>query len=183
MPHVTDYRDRLARLVATKLRQTAEKHERFGYWDEDDLSYVPPPADWKWEPTPNHSNGSFYGLDGWSDNFASIMAAHPTYIDPDDALAGRWMAFLNRSRKVGWKPEFPYPHLAGEIAMYAIEPGIGGESLSSSPRPRVSASSWVAAEGRAVPARFRAVQFGSASGPLAPSVGPRLQCISTTSAV
>ena len=85
------YRERLRLLVEKKLRQTREKIDRYGYWDEDDLGLVAPPEDFHWEPVPNHPNGSFYGAGGWAENFASLMRVHPTYVDPLDALpVGGW---------------------------------------------------------------------------------------------
>ena len=122
------YADRLEGLVATKLAQTREKIDRFGPMDEDDLGLVAPPEDFDWKPIPNHPNGSFYGPAGWAENFASLLAVHPTYVDPMDALAGRWMFFLNRSRPVGWPPEFPVPHLSAVWRMYDLTSGVGGSS-------------------------------------------------------
>jgi len=120
--------DRLRMLVATKLAQTRQKIDRFGPMDEDDLGIVAPPEGFQWKPIPNHPNGSFYGPAGWAENFASLLAVHPTYVDPADALAGRWMFFLNRMRPAGWPPEFPVPHLAPLWQMYDLTPGVGGSS-------------------------------------------------------
>lgn len=122
------YAERLRLLVERKLAQTREKIDRLGHMDEDDLGLVAPPEDFCWEVIPNHPNGSFYGAAGWAENFASLMRVHPTYVDPLDALAGRWMVFMSRRRPAGWPPEFPYPHLLGEQQMYGITAGIGGDS-------------------------------------------------------
>ncbi|MHC4717696.1 MAG: pyruvate formate lyase family protein, partial [Planctomycetota bacterium] len=122
------YDDRLRRLVERKLAQTREKVERFGPMDEDDLGIVAPPEGFEWKPIPNHPNGSFYGPAGWAENFASLLAVHPTYVDPLDALAGRWMFFLNRMRPAGWPPEFPTSHLSAVWATYDLTPGVGGSS-------------------------------------------------------
>ncbi len=122
------YEDRLRRLVERKGEQTREKIDRYGHMDEDDLGLVAPPEELDWEPIPNHANGSFYGAAGWGENFASLMRIHPTYVDPMDALAGRWMAFLSRRRPVRWPPELAYPHLVCEQQMYGITSGIGGDS-------------------------------------------------------
>lgn len=122
------YRDRLWHLVERKLKQTREKIDRFGSMDEDDVGLVAPPEDFQWEPIANHPNGSFYGACGWAENFASLMRAHPTYVDPMDALAGRWMVFMSRRRPVHWPPEFAYPHLVGDQQTYGITCGIGGDS-------------------------------------------------------
>jgi len=120
--------DRLRMLLATKLAQTRQKIDRFGPMDEDDLGIVAPPEGFQWKPIPNHPNGSFYGASGWAENFASLMQVHPTYVDPMDALAGRWMVFMSRQRPVHWPPELPYPHLTGDQQTYGITAGIGGSS-------------------------------------------------------
>jgi len=122
------YADRLRMLVSKKLAQTREKADRFGVMDEDDYGMVAPPDGFEWKPIPNHPNGSFYGPSGWAENFASLLAVHPTYVDPLDAVAGRWMFFMNRMRPAGWPPEFPVPHLSALWRMYDLTPGIGGSS-------------------------------------------------------
>src|SRR3990172_7773745 len=99
------YRDRIALLARGKEEQTREKIARFGAMDEDDYGSVAPPEGFRWEPIPNHPDGSFYGAKGWADNFCSLMAAHPVYVDPVDAIAGRWMVLLSRQRTSGWPPE------------------------------------------------------------------------------
>jgi formate C-acetyltransferase len=122
------YRHRLRHLIERKRKQTRDKIDRFGSMDEDDLGLVAPPAGFQWEPIPNHPNGSFYGARGWAENFASLMQVHPTYVDPMDALAGRWMVFMSRRRPVHWPPELAYPHLVGDQQTYGITCGIGGDS-------------------------------------------------------
>ena len=122
------YERRLRRLVEAKLQQTRDKVACMGPMDEDDLGLVAPPGELDWKPIPNHPNGSFYGPAGWAVNFASLMRAHPTYVDPADALAGRWMAFLNRRRPVGWPPEMDFPHLRPFHQLYGIVSGIGGSN-------------------------------------------------------
>ena len=88
------YRQRLDLLREKKLEQTREKIELYGYMDEDDYGTVPPPEDFRWEIIPNHPNGSFYGANGWAENFKSLMEAHPALVEPLDALAGRMIFFL-----------------------------------------------------------------------------------------
>lgn len=122
------YRERLEVLAQTKERQTQDKITRFGFMDEDDYGKVVPPEDFHWEPTSNHPNGCFYGAKGWADNFRSMMAVHPTYVDPVDALAGRWMLLLSRMRPEPWLPECSYDHLKPEQELYCIYPGIGADT-------------------------------------------------------
>ncbi len=121
-------RERIARLRGRKLQQTRLKLEKYGYMDEDDYGTVPPPPDFKWSIIPNHPCGSFFGADGWAANFRSLMEVHPLYVDPADALAGRWMFFLSRMRPVGWPPERDYLHLRPEQEKYGITSGIGSDS-------------------------------------------------------
>jgi formate C-acetyltransferase len=96
--------------------------------NEDDYGLVLPPDDFKWQPKPNHPNGSFYGLEGWADNFCSLMDSHPVYVDPMDAMAGRYMVLLNRVRKCNWPPEFDFPELRPEQELYGIIHGIGNDA-------------------------------------------------------
>jgi len=121
-------RERIDRLREKKLQQTREKLAKRGYMDEDDYGTVLPPPDFHWEIIPNHPCGSFFGASGWARNFRSLMEVHPVYVDPLDALVGRWMFFLSRMRPVGWPPEFDYAHLRPEQEKYGIVSGIGSDS-------------------------------------------------------
>jgi len=119
------YRERLARLVEKKLQQTREKVARAGYLDADDLGSVAPPADFAWTPTYNRPPNRFGGARAWGENFRSLMEVHPLYVDPLDALAGRWMTSLY-GRSGGWAhEEFDYSHLKEEQRRYGIVSGIG----------------------------------------------------------
>ncbi len=120
------YNDRIARMRQKKLAQTREKIEKEGLLDEDDYGRVVPPAG-LWKIQPNHPDGSFYGYDAWCDNFCSLMAVHPLYIDPDDAFAGRWMYFMSKMRPNKWNPAYPYDHLKENIKKYDIISGIGDD--------------------------------------------------------
>jgi formate C-acetyltransferase len=122
------YADRLAHLRAKKEAQTQEKMRRVGYMNEDDYGLVLPPEGFDWQPPSNHPNGSFYGLDGWSRVFCSLMDCHPVYVDPMDALAGRYMYLLNRMRKSNWPPEYSYDALKPEQERYGIIHGIGNDA-------------------------------------------------------
>lgn len=119
------YADRIGRLAERKVRQTREKVARNGFMDVDDHGTVALPDDFHWEATPNHPCGSFFGAKGWADNFRSLMEVHPTFVDPDDALAGRWRVYLTSHRKVHWNPDFDYSHLLPDQQRYGIIPGIG----------------------------------------------------------
>jgi len=122
------YEDRLEHLRRRKEAQTQEKLRRLGYMNEDDYGLVLPPEGFSWQPTPNHANGSFYGLEGWSRNFRSLMDCHPSYVDPMDALAGRYMYLLNRMRNSNWPPELDYAELKPEQEKYGIISGIGNDA-------------------------------------------------------
>jgi len=119
------FADRLASLRATKLRQTAEKRARLGPVDADDTGIVLPPEDFAWQPTPSHPNGSFYGPKAWAENFRSMLEAIPVYMDPADALAGRWRHSLWGRWPVKWHPDYSYAHLVPDQQRYGIIGGIG----------------------------------------------------------
>ena len=121
------YQERISRLKNKKLEQTKEKREKEGPLDEDDYGRIVPPGK-PWEITPNHPDGSFYGLDGWVQNFCDLMDNHPTYVDSDDAFAGRWIYCLANKRPNKWNPEYPYDHLKENIKKYDIIHGIGDDA-------------------------------------------------------
>ena len=85
------YRERIALLVERKLQQTQEKFARNGYMDADDLGSIAAPPEFTWQPAYNHPDGYFYGASAWGENFRALMDAHPVYVNPVDALAGRWI--------------------------------------------------------------------------------------------
>ena len=119
------YRERIDRLRARKLRQSREKVEHYGYLDQDDHGDVVAPDDFHWTLTPNHPNGGCYGFAGLGSNFRSLLEAHPTYVDPDDALAGRYMTTLAAYDKGPWPQEFATGHLLRDQQRYGIIGGIG----------------------------------------------------------
>jgi formate C-acetyltransferase len=95
--------------------------------NEDDYGMVLPPEGLAWQPPSNHANGSFYGLEGWATAFCSLLESHPLYVDPNDALAGRYMYLLSRMRKSNWPPEFDYAELRPDQERYGIISGIGND--------------------------------------------------------
>lgn len=120
------YQECLDTLKKRKLEQIDEKLAVEGHLDEDDYGRVVPPKG-AWKPIPNHPDGYFYGIDGWSMNFISLMKAHPTYVDANDAFAGRWMYFMSRMTNK-WNPDYPYAHLQKNIDKYNIVCGIGDDA-------------------------------------------------------
>ena len=128
---MTCYAGQIARLVARKKEQVLEKQRKLGKADEDDYGYVLPPEDFMKNfhfPEVNE-NGSFYGVRAWAKNFRALMEAHPVYVDPDDALAGRWMFILQRFRpfenatsnhNMEMAPVFNYYFLKEEQEKYGI---------------------------------------------------------------
>ena len=121
------YQDRINILKEKKNFQTLEKIKIEGLLDEDDYGRVIPPKG-SWNSISNHPDGSFYGLEGWTTNFCDLMEHHPTYIDPNDAFAGRWMYFMSRMRSNKWNPNYPYDHLKENISKYDIITGIGDDA-------------------------------------------------------
>ena len=88
------YAERMQRIREKKIQDTLDKREQNGYTDLDDFGTVPLPEGYKVEPWFNRENGSFYGLDGMSENFCRVMDAHPPYVDPLEMLCGRWRDML-----------------------------------------------------------------------------------------
>jgi formate C-acetyltransferase len=121
------FSERIDHLRATKRAQTLEKRRRLGSIDNDDHGFVMPPEDFAFVPIPNHADGSFYGFDGWADNFAALLAAVPVYVDPLDALFGRSFFYLRWSKKSFWNPDFDYSFLREEQEKYGIVSGIGAD--------------------------------------------------------
>lgn len=126
------YQQRMARLVERKIQQTSEKLAVLGARDEDDYGLVLPPEGFVPELPVRDENGSFAGAYAWGKNFRYLMENHPVYIDPDDALAGRWMFMLSRMR-LGYKLyrsnfAFDYSDLVPLQEKYDITSGIGKDA-------------------------------------------------------
>lgn len=127
-----DYSKRLRLLAEAKNRQTRQKLDVLGTRDEDDYGCILPPEGFKYELPVRDENGSFSGSYAWGKNFRYLMECHPVYIDPNDALAGRWMFMLSRMRQ-GYKIElsnfaFDYSHLKPNQLKYDITCGIGKDA-------------------------------------------------------
>lgn len=126
------YQQRMERLVERKIQQTREKLAALGARDEDDYGLVLPPEGFVPELPVRDENGSFAGAYAWGRNFRYLMENHPVYIDPDDALAGRWMFMLSRMR-LGYKLyrsnfAFDYSDLVPLQEKYDITSGIGKDA-------------------------------------------------------
>ena len=126
------YSERMARLTARKIEQTRVKQERLGARDEDDYGLVLPPETFKADLPVRDATGQFSGPRAWATNFRWLMERHPLYIDPDDAIAGRWMFMLSRMR-LGYQLSrsnfaFDYSHLEPLQKKYDITTGIGKDA-------------------------------------------------------
>ena len=128
------YAGRIARLVAKKKEQTLAKYRRFGKTDEDDYGYVLPPEEFMrtFRFPVLDENGSFHGVSAWAKNYRALLEAHPVYVDPDDALAGRWMFMMSRMR-AGYQlslAPFPvdYSFLHHDQELYDLTHGIGKDA-------------------------------------------------------
>ncbi|OHX64789.1 pyruvate formate lyase family protein [Flammeovirga pacifica] len=121
------YLQRLTELKSRKSEQTKEKIATEGLLDEDDYGRIAVPEN-GWKIIPNHSDGSFYGTQGWTNNFCDLMDNHPTYVDANDAFAGRWMYFMSKMRPSKWNPDYPYHHLEENQQKYDIIHGIGDDA-------------------------------------------------------
>jgi pyruvate-formate lyase len=124
---MSKFDEQISNLRKRKLEQTKEKIKVEGFLDEDDYGRIVPPKG-LWNIIPNHPDGSFYGYDGWTENFCSLMNVHPVYVDPNDAFSGRWMYFMSKMRKGVWNPDYLYTHLTENIKKYDIISGIGGDA-------------------------------------------------------
>lgn len=126
------YASRMERLRARKLEQTRAKLDALGTRDEDDYGLVLPPASFKVDLPVRDATGQWSGPRAWAANFRWLMENHPLYIDPDDAIAGRWMFMLSRMR-LGYQLSrsnfaFDYSHLEPEQKKYDITTGIGKDA-------------------------------------------------------
>ena len=126
------YAERMARLTARKVAQTAEKQAKLGARDEDDYGLVLPPETFVAALPVRDATGQFSGPRAWAANFHWLMANHPLYIDPDDAIAGRWMFMLSRMR-LGYQLSrsnfaFDYSDLEPLQKKYDITTGIGKDA-------------------------------------------------------
>lgn len=122
------WQDRMAVLREKKNQQTQEKIERNGYMDGDDYGTVVLPADWHFEPKPNHENGGFYGAKAWSENYEALMAIHPVYVDPLEILCGRWRTMLPSFRQPWPEDLYSFDALKEGQKRYGIGHGIGADS-------------------------------------------------------
>jgi len=126
------YTEQMARLTARKIEQTRVKQDRLGARDEDDYGLVLPPESFKADLPVRDATGQFSGPRAWAANFRWLMEHYPLYIDPDDALAGRWMFMLSRMR-LGYQLSrsnfaFDYSHLEPLQKKYDITTGIGKDA-------------------------------------------------------
>lgn len=127
------YQDRMEILRATKQQHTFQKREQKGYTDEDDYGNTPIPADFAYQPESNCENGGIYGYDGLSKAFAGLLDAYPVYVDPMEALCGRWSKLLTDYRlTTRWDDvHYPYDELKPLQALYNITSGIENEAHST----------------------------------------------------
>lgn len=126
------YAERMERLTARKVAQTAEKQAKLGARDEDDYGLVLPPETFKADLPVRDATGQFSGPRAWTANFRWLMENHPLYVDPDDAIAGRWMFMLSRMR-LGYRLSrsnfaFDYSFLEPLQEKYDVTTGIGKDA-------------------------------------------------------
>ncbi len=88
------YESRLAAMRSKKIEHTLAKRKQNGYTDLDDFGTVPISEGYKVIPWYNSTNGSFYGLDGMSENFVRLIGGHAPYVDKNEMLCGRWRDML-----------------------------------------------------------------------------------------
>ena len=96
-PRMT-YAHRMRKLMKKKLAVTQEKIDREGGMDEGDYGRHVAPPGFRWQIIPNHADGSFYGYMGWTENYESLLASQPVYVNPYDALAGQTYFYLSKMK-------------------------------------------------------------------------------------
>ena len=126
------YSERMARLTARKIEQARVKQDRLGSRDEDDYGLVLTPETFTVDLPVRDATGQWSGPRSWAANFRWLMEHHPLYIDPDEAIAGRWMFMLSRMR-LGYQLSrsnfaFDYSHLEPLQKKYDITTGIGKDA-------------------------------------------------------
>ena len=126
------YSERMAHLTARKIEQTRVKQDRLGSRDEDDYGLVLTPETFTVDLPVRDATGQWSGPRSWAANFRWLMEHHPLYIDPDEAIAGRWMFMLSRMR-LGYQLSrsnfaFDYSHLEPLQKKYDITTGIGKDA-------------------------------------------------------
>lgn len=118
------YDERIALLRARKIEQTKEKAAAGGA-DEDDYGLIEQNV-FRYKLKPNHPNGSIYGYKAWQENYCSLLAQHPIYVDALDAFSAKGFLFLERLRPQDkkWNPDYPYDDLQVIFDRYQIISGI-----------------------------------------------------------
>lgn len=118
------YDERIALLRARKIEQTKEKAAAGGA-DEDDYGLIEQNV-FRYKLKPNHPNGSIYGYKAWQENYCSLLAQHPIYVDALDAFSAKGFLFLERLRPQDkkWNPDYPYDDLQAIFDRYQIISGI-----------------------------------------------------------
>lgn len=142
---------------AKKIEHTLAKRKQNGFTDLDDFGTVPISEGYKVIPWYNSTNGSFYGLDGMSENFVRLIGGHAPYIDKNEMLCGRWrdmlvnyrgdlhympdwlknnlknLEFIKNGATNQWskrwdEQRFPYDHLKPLQLKYNITTGIDADA-------------------------------------------------------
>lgn len=118
------YDERIALLRARKIEQTKEKAAAGGA-DEDDYGLIEQNV-FRYKLKPNHPNGSIYGYKAWQENYCSLLAQHPIYVDALDAFSAKGFLFLERLRPQDkkWNSDYPYDDLQAIFDRYQIISGI-----------------------------------------------------------
>lgn len=118
------YDERIALLRARKIEQTKEKAAAGGA-DEDDYGLIEQNV-FRYKLKPNHPNGSIYGYKAWQENYCSLLAQHPIYVDALDAFSAKGFLFLERLRPQDkkWNPDYTYDDLQAIFDRYQIISGI-----------------------------------------------------------
>ena len=125
------YLDRISHMRRVKLEHTFAKRAQKGYTDEDDYGNIPVPEDFHYQP--QETDGRIFGYDALSRAFAGLLDAYPVYVDPMEALCGRWSKLLTSYRlQARWdERRFPYDELKPLQEKYNITSGLDNEAHST----------------------------------------------------
>ena len=119
------YKNCIESMRETKLMYNQMKLDKIGYIDNDDHGMIPLPHAVGFPPYADSPDGKAYGPKAIGHNFRLWLTEyHPTYINPNSALAGAWFGTVPGLG--GWRPEDRPAHLRELHAKYNfVQTGIG----------------------------------------------------------
>lgn len=140
-----DYQKLINNLMEKKLASMSDKRTTLKYIDSDDSGLILPPNEMRkkvktispsgvpvtdvifdsFSPKPTNDNGGFYGPRAVGENYRDLLYMHPTYVDPESAIAGAIMTIFLSYRTNHWNPKYPFNELAEMHKKYKVDQPIG----------------------------------------------------------